>query len=853
MAAAGGSGGGGGGSRRHWLADDPGFRSVVLRKLTTRLNPYLEPRYAPGSQEAQRFVSKFEEEAFSGANSKEDYMRIISNKLLLFEKRRSEQMQRRRQSRSQLQQTTAPQALQRGNSSAMPEAVMMVCPRPTSQPMTPITPGLVENQMQLGASQCQSQYPSRQLQATNFVGCSPTSASKPAIQPNSQQNRLLAKNDSAIGRQQLTRMNQQTLGANQQEMDLQRYHILGAQQADASKMQVGQLGGKNNQQDSRLTDLLHSQFKASEPEHMARTLQQISGAQQSTFVCQNSQIPATVGSARECDVIEKMYCQIKSWKDAYYLQLVELEEKFRVPVLTEEQLLSLPGSKANSYRKKVDLKKQIRKILNFLQLRKSDVHEGLRLEFSKYEKYIHNLVDFIKKTKAHDGKMNIGYQLQNFGQQSAAINLTENVSLIAGDKSRQQKQPGDASILQSRQTTTARTSPDHQHDNHSHLLGITSPSSISSPGSLQSWSTSMLEYLTPSPVAKPGVAPDSPCAPVMSRFSKDVGSISDFLLHDNAAAPPPKTNSSNHVTPTKPMSASSLQTEIAAGQVEDQVRCRDRTSVTKKPIDRLIDAMRSSSPAALRSSANSIWSVLSIGDIVPPGKIGTILDCKSSQRQQFGGSNTVNKMKRVFNNTSSCSGSLLAGSFDNSCMSFECDASGSGSSSKRSIKRQKTKNANDALLEEIKSINSTLIDTVISMSGDCETDGFASCGGGTTLKLSYNAVSISRAVISLFATSEMSLVCPAKLFIPPDYPSSSPVLINDGGDEVLRKNSSAISVSLDVAFRHVLADLPEPRSIKEIARAWDACVRKAVTEFAQRQGGGTVSMMLGRWDRCAAA
>ncbi|KAM0858079.1 hypothetical protein ACQ4PT_048047 [Festuca glaucescens] len=901
MAAGGGSGGGG--SRRHWLAEDPGFRSGMLRKLTTRLTPYFEPRYDPYSQEAQRFVSKFEEEAFSGANSKVEYMRNISNKLLLFEKRRSEEIQRRMQSRSQLQRTNAPQALQGGNSSVMPEAVMMASPRPTSQPMTPKTPELVGNQhmdypctpnmhieiekkhpdmmairdrclnfqpytglatigpgvqpslrpMQLGASQSQSQYPSKQLQAINFVGCSPTSVSKPAIQPNSQQNRLLGKNDSANGRQQLTRMNQQTLGANQQEMDLQRYHILGAQQADASKMQVGQLGGKNKQQDSRLTDLLHSQFKASEPEHMTRTLQQISGAQQSTFVCQNSQIPATIGSAREYDLIEKMYCQIKSWKDAYYLQIVELEERVGVPVLTEEQLLSLPRSKANSYRQRAGLKKQIRKILNFLQLRKSDVHEGLRLEFTKYEKYIHNLVDFIKRTKAHDGKMNIGYQLQNCAQQSAVINLTENVSPITGDKSRQQKQPADASILQSRQTTTARTSPAHQHNNCSHLLGITSPSSISSPGSLQSWSTSMLEYLTPSPVAKPGVAPDSPCAPVMSTFSKDVDSISDFLLHDNAAAPPPKANSSNHVTPTKPMSASSLQTEIAAGQAEDQVRGRDGTSVTKKPIDSLIDAMRSSSPAALRSSSNSIWSVLSISDIVPPGKIGTILDCKSSQQQQFGGSNTVNKMKRVFNNTASCSESLLAGSFDSSCMSFECDASDSGSSSEISIKRQKTMNANDALLEEIKSINSTLIDTVISMSGDCETDGVASCGGGTTLKLSYNAVSISPAVISLFATSETSLVFPAKLFVPPDYPSSSPVLINDGGDEVLRKNSSAISVSLDLAFRHVLADLPEPRSIKEIARAWDACVRKAVTEFAHRQGGGTVSMMLGRWDRCAAA
>ena len=100
--------------------------------------------------------------------------------------------------------------------------------------------------------------------------------------------------------------------------------------------------------------------------------------------------------------------------------------------------------------------------------------------------------------------------------------------------------------------------------------------------------------------------------------------------------------------------------------------------------------MRSSSPAALRSSANSIWSVLSISDIVPHGRIGTILDCKSSQQQQFGGSNTVNKMKRVFNTTASCSESLLSGSIGRSCMSFECDTSDSGSSSEMSIKRQKS-------------------------------------------------------------------------------------------------------------------------------------------------------------------
>jgi hypothetical protein len=78
----------------------------------------------------------------------------------------------------------------------------------------------------------------------------------------------------------------------------------------------------------------------------------------------------------------------------------------------------------------------------------------------------------------------------------------------------------------------------------------------------------------------------------MSTFSEDVDSISAFLLHDNAAAAVPKAKSSNQVTPTKPTSASSIQTEIAAGQSEDQAQGGDRTSVTKKPIDRLLDAVR---------------------------------------------------------------------------------------------------------------------------------------------------------------------------------------------------------------------------------------------------------------------
>src|SRR4051812_11020061 len=103
--------------------------------------------------------------------------------------------------------------------------------------------------------------------------------------------------------------------------------------------------------------------------------------------------------------------------------------------------------------------------------------------------------------------------------------------------SRQQTQPANASILQSRQTSMARTPPPHQQSNENHLLGIESPS-FSSPGSLQYWSSSPLESWSPSPVADP---------------------------------------------------ASPLQADIAAGHGEIQARGEGGTAATKKPIGRLMD------------------------------------------------------------------------------------------------------------------------------------------------------------------------------------------------------------------------------------------------------------------------
>ena len=61
----------------------------------------------------------------------------------------------------------------------------------------------------------------------------------------------------------MTRLNQ-ILRANQQEMGMQTYQMLGAQQTDVSKMQPGQLTRWNNQQGARQTSLLYTPFKACE-------------------------------------------------------------------------------------------------------------------------------------------------------------------------------------------------------------------------------------------------------------------------------------------------------------------------------------------------------------------------------------------------------------------------------------------------------------------------------------------------------------------------------------------------------------------------------------------------------------
>ncbi|BAT16521.1 Os12g0245000, partial [Oryza sativa Japonica Group] len=149
-------------------------------------------------------------------------------------------------------------------------------------------------------------------------------------------------------------------------------------------------------------------------------------------------------------------------------------------------------------------------------------------------------------------------------------------------------------------------------------------------------------------------------------------------------------------------------------------------------------------------------------------------------------------------------------------------------------KRQKEQSVHITLLYEINLINEELFDTVISITGHKH--------GGTVIKFSYNAVSLAQDMELPFAAYGTSPLKPAKLFVPADYPRSSPVY--EDGDEQHQGMYSVISGMVDKVFQRALRKLPVPMSIRDMARQWGISVRTVTN------GGGTFSSGYGQWESC---
>jgi len=104
----------------------------------------------------------------------------------------------------------------------------------------------------------------------------------------------------------------------------------------------------------------------------------------------------------------------------------------------------------------------------------------------------------------------------------------------------------------------------------------------------------------------------------------------------------------------------------------------------------------------------------------------------------------------------------------------------------------------------------------------------------------------------MLASAQMSLIPPLRLLVPAGYPKCSPVLLDKFPDEQSR-NSDDLSTKAKSKFGIMLRGRVEPMSLGEIARAWDTCARKVISEYAEQTGGGSFSSRYGCWESCGGA
>ncbi|CAH8252457.1 unnamed protein product [Arabidopsis lyrata] len=296
-----------------------------------------------------------------------------------------------------------------------------------------------------------------------------------------------------------------------------------------------------------------------------------------------------------------------------------------------------------------------------------------------------------------------------------------------------------------------------------------------------------------------------------------------------------------------------------------------KPSATELPIERLIRAVKSSSPQVLSSAVSDIGSVVSMVDRIAgsaPGNgsrasVGEDLVAMTKCRLQARnfmtqeGMMATKKMKR-HTTAMPLSVASLGGSVGDNYKQFASSETSDLESTATSDGKKARTETEHALLEEIKEINQRLIDTVVEISDDEDaadpSEGAISSIGceGTTVRFSFIAVSLSPALKAHLSSTQMSPIQPLRLLVPCSYPNGSPSLLDKLPVETSKENEDLSSKAM-ARFNILLRSLSQPMSLKDIAKTWDACARAVICEYAQQFGGGTFSSKYGTWEKYVAA
>ncbi|KAK7343039.1 hypothetical protein VNO80_26001 [Phaseolus coccineus] len=159
---------------------------------------------------------------------------------------------------------------------------------------------------------------------------------------------------------------------------------------------------------------------------------------------------------------------------------------------------------------------------------------------------------------------------------------------------------------------------------------------------------------------------------------------------------------------------------------------------------------------------------------------------------------------------------------------------------------------NSSLLQEIKEINNRLVDSEIVIA---ENDSFYKAPGvaaedseGLVIEFLFNAVSVNKNLLSHISADKKPIIKPLRLFVPTNYPISSPVIVDKKLSEVSTEGQKDLSTIAKSKLRCSLHCLDQTWSLEDIAMSWERCARETVLECAKAFGGGTFSSIYGGWE-----
>nr|XP_043620187.1 mediator of RNA polymerase II transcription subunit 15a-like [Erigeron canadensis] len=240
----------------------------------------------------------------------------------------------------------------------------------------------------------------------------------------------------------------------------------------------------------------------------------------------------------------------------------------------------------------------------------------------------------------------------------------------------------------------------------------------------------------------------------------------------------------------------------------------------KDPIQRLVDAVKSMSSKAMRSSLTAISSLKRDMDIVPniepPYTLGSYINDKENAMLE-NDNEPERKIRRK----------LSVSSVSQDPFNFE---------EWPEIENKGT------ILAEIKQINNKLLETSMVVVSESAQGTMVHC---MFRNVCFRDLLGPRAGVS----SEKMPEFVTQLLVPVSYPALAPKISNLCSNvlsEPWGKLYEKMVTRFDVALRGVVGQM----MLGDIAQKWDASVRFVMTEFVQKMGGQSFSSIHGSWESC---